>query len=297
MLLAPLVLVASTLASEIPPVPTSGHALYDYAGVVEAADAARIEALAADARGASQAPIVVVTIREAFTFQGGGVDELAHTWFDAWHIGTLHQDGANKGILVLVAVDDRRARIELGADWGHGWDEAAAGIMQKDIVPNFRDGHGSAGLVAATESLRDMVASSPDGPPLLSGITGAVRDVFPWSALPGWMALLLILVGSVMLAMGLFPPINRRVALGGMVLLLVATFTLVAVALGVVVLVALGQQLGLWDILLRQAARRRRYSRLRGGFGGGGGGAFRGGFGGGGFGGGFSGGGGASGGW
>jgi len=97
--------------------------------------------------------IVVVTINSIKDFPGtsnGTIEEFAAGLFDAYGIGNMPK---NDGVLLLVAVKDRKARIELGAGYGRRRDSDSRRIMDKKIVSNFRKERYAKGIIEGTESL------------------------------------------------------------------------------------------------------------------------------------------------
>ena len=78
--------------------------------------------------------------------------------FDQWGIGheKLGDTTWNTGILLLVSKGDRKARIELGAGWGREQDQLCRQIMDEYIVPKFKEGNFSGGIVLGVESLAKM---------------------------------------------------------------------------------------------------------------------------------------------
>jgi len=109
------------------------------------------------------APIVVATfpsLRQVGA-QNIGIERYSTELFNRWRIG---RNDANGGILLLVARDDRKVRIELGRDWRHDYDGAARKINQTVILPAFKRGDFSGGIVSGTEALAQM-ANWPNGSP------------------------------------------------------------------------------------------------------------------------------------
>lgn len=106
-------------------------------------------------------PIIVVTIESMAKYGGENatIEEFARTLFDQWEIGQamLQNKPHDRGILLLVSRDDRAARIELGTGWGLGYDRNATWIMENRIIPLFKDGKFSQGIVAGVTGLEDMV--------------------------------------------------------------------------------------------------------------------------------------------
>lgn len=97
--------------------------------------------------------IAVVTINSIKDFPGTSnrtIEEFATALFDAYGIGNMPK---NDGVLLLVARMDRKARIELGAGYGHRRDSDASRIMNKKIIPSFKKNLYGQGIIKGTESL------------------------------------------------------------------------------------------------------------------------------------------------
>ncbi len=160
-------------AIEIPPRPAiDGHGefIQDLATLLTDAPGARRSIAAAQkvAFEKHDVPIIVVTISQMSHYGGQGVrlESFVREWFNAWEIGTMDRPGGNnRGILLLVSVVDRQARIELGGDWGLGFDKSCQQIMDLRIVPNFKKQDYAAGITAGVEALADMAAKGPSGTP------------------------------------------------------------------------------------------------------------------------------------
>lgn len=97
--------------------------------------------------------IVVVTIRSIRDYPGTpnrDIETFARALFDAYGIGNMPR---NDGVLLLVATQDRRVRIELGAGYGHERDGDAADIVNRRILPSFREGDYAKGITRGTQAL------------------------------------------------------------------------------------------------------------------------------------------------
>ncbi len=165
------VLLASTQAFgqvEIPPVPDGGHYILDRANVVSQDAGEHIGEIQRVAAEQHRTQIVVVTIDNMRSYGGGSmaIEEFARQWFDEWGIG-IRRGGElyNRGILLLVSVGDRKARIELGAEWGHRWDAYCKRVMDEMIVPQFKSGDYSLGIIRGVDALSKMAERGPDADP------------------------------------------------------------------------------------------------------------------------------------
>jgi len=124
----------------------------DFAGVVDPASQAHLEAYAADLRRATGAEIALVTIP---SLQGEPVADVARTIARAWGVG---QKGANNGILLLLAIHDRRSRLEVG----YGLESVLPSSLDERVLSQMRPAlraqqYGEA-MMAAAEILGGAVA-------------------------------------------------------------------------------------------------------------------------------------------
>ena len=111
-------------------------------------------------------PFFIVTIESMhqYTSQSITIEDFAGALYDQWGIGSLRKNGKpwNKGILLLVSQLDRKARIELGGGYGREMDEECQAIMDDEIVPYFKEGKFSAGILAGVIAL-DKMARENEG--------------------------------------------------------------------------------------------------------------------------------------
>jgi uncharacterized protein len=151
----------------VPPRPTKY--LTDNAGVFEA-ERGRVvnEKLAAHERATSNQILVDVEKRlpPATT-----IEDFAHAAFRQWGVG---QKGKNNGVLLLVFVDDRKMRIEVGYGLEGAIPDAAAHRITDEIIkPWFRKDDYAHGIEAGVDAL--LAAASGEGN-RGTGRTAAERD-------------------------------------------------------------------------------------------------------------------------
>lgn len=134
--------------------------ILDRAGLLNPADAEKIRALSDSLLTDKAAPIIVVTIDSMSTYGAGNlrIETFARLLFDQWGVGPakVGDTSWNYGMLLLVSRDDRKARIELGAGWRRDKDVAAQQIMDDLIIPKFRQGDYSGGILAGVEGLNKL---------------------------------------------------------------------------------------------------------------------------------------------
>ena len=120
----------------------------DNAGVIDAATETSLTAKLAAFEARSSDQIVVATIR---SLGGEAIEPFANRLFRAWGLG---QAGEDNGILLLVAVDDRKMRIEVGYGLeGTLTDLHSKLIIENTMVPAFRAGDFSGGIDRAVDDI------------------------------------------------------------------------------------------------------------------------------------------------
>ena len=141
-------------AITFPDKPDSKDFFVDKAGLLNQKDAETINQIALDLLLKDQVPIFVVTINSLSEYEAAGysIESYAADLFDHWGIGS---EETNYGMLLLVSSRDRKARIELGAGYARVYDREAKVVMDTLIVPNFKRGMFSEGIV---EGVRGMEA-------------------------------------------------------------------------------------------------------------------------------------------
>ncbi len=233
---------AAWAAQPIPPPPPGDDYLLDAAGLITPGDEAQVRAAQRAALNQSNSPIVVVTVSSASDYGEPNIDALATRWFNTWGIGTLGlQGGANQGILLLVGVQDRHARIELGGDWGHDWDAHAQQIMNGTIVPKFKAGDFSRGITDGVGKLAEMAKLGPHSHPPGDFLERRVRPMCKYSVLDPTQFLGLAGLGLALLLLGIFGRTNVSGLLigAGLGLIVFAAFTY---ALIIVLALAFGRR-------------------------------------------------------
>jgi uncharacterized protein len=138
----------TALAQKSLPAPNPPRLVVDNAGVLDSYDRDQLEKKLQDLDNASSNQIAVVTVK---SLNGESIEDVAVNTFRDWKIGNKK---TNNGVLVLVAVDDRKVRIEVGYGLeGAIPDITANDIIRKDIAPAFEQKNFYGGLNQATDDL------------------------------------------------------------------------------------------------------------------------------------------------
>lgn len=143
----------ATAAPQIPPKPTAAAGIYvqDYAQVLSSEDKRRLLSIGQELDNKTTAQLAVVTVK---TLDGQPIEDYALAILREWGIGSKEK---NNGALIVVAVQDRRSRIEVGYGLeGLLTDGLTGRIQDQAMIPYFRKGNYAAGIVngyAVTASL------------------------------------------------------------------------------------------------------------------------------------------------
>lgn len=148
--------------------------ILDLANQVDADDEEAIRSECDALLSETGSPLIVVTIEAMSRFSGDSsmrIESFATKLFNQWGIGHAAIEGRphNRGMLLLVSRDDRKARIELGAGWSAAINAQAEWIMDGTIIPRFKRGEFSEGIKAGVLALAAMARGpaaqmSPDDP-------------------------------------------------------------------------------------------------------------------------------------
>ncbi|HOG82417.1 MAG TPA: TPM domain-containing protein [Smithellaceae bacterium] len=134
--------------------PRRGTAVNDFAGVIDAANAVKMESLAREILQKTGMSVVVVTMPEL-----GSAEEInlyATGLYQAWGIG---KKGEDKGVLILLAVKERQIRIETGYGVEGDLTDGIVGlILDRYVVPHLKAGKTGKALYNAMYSCGVVVA-------------------------------------------------------------------------------------------------------------------------------------------
>lgn len=85
------------------------------------------------------------------SLEGDTLEEFSHRVATAWKLG---QKGTDNGVLLLVAIQERKVRIEVGYGLeGTLTDARSARIIRNDIVPRFRAGDLPGGIAGGIDAI------------------------------------------------------------------------------------------------------------------------------------------------
>jgi uncharacterized protein len=142
--------VSLALAQSGYPQPTNTH-VNDLAHLLTPADTTLIFQLLADLKTQNGIEATVVTLNSIHDYPTGdeSIEAFATHLFNIWGIG----DKASKGVLILVAAQDRKVRIELGAGYESQYNDEMQQVINEQMLPAFKQGDYSRGLYQGTRAV------------------------------------------------------------------------------------------------------------------------------------------------
>lgn len=156
-------------------IPAMDSPVVDTTGTLDANARAQLDA---QARALQQRKGAQLQILMVASTQPEDIDSYAVRAFEQFKLG---RKGISDGVLLVVAKDDRRVRIEVGYGLEGAITDAQAGrIIQEYITPKFRTGDYAGGLSEASAMLTQLIDGEPLPPPLADQSGGDAPDEDNW---------------------------------------------------------------------------------------------------------------------
>lgn len=124
----------------------------DFAGVLDGASKQTLENYAANLERVAGAQMAIVLVP---SLDGEPIEDAANRLYREWGIG---QKGKNEGILLMLSVNDRKSRAEVGYGLEPVITDGEAGGILRSIRPILRQGNYGGGLLAAAEEIGRQIA-------------------------------------------------------------------------------------------------------------------------------------------
>lgn len=144
-LVAVLCVALSALALTFPPL--SGR-IVDQAGIIDAAAELNLEPKLRELEDKSGIQLVVATVK---SLEGSDIETYANQLFRTWKLGEAKN---NNGVLLLVAPNERKVRIEVG----YGLEKTLTDALSKVIIvnaitPRFKSGDFAGGVTRGVDDI------------------------------------------------------------------------------------------------------------------------------------------------
>ena len=158
-------------APNIPPKPTTSIYVQDYANVLSPQTEERIQSIGTQLRQVTTAQVVVVTVP---TIGASSIEEYSTALFRSWGIGDKTK---NNGVLILLAVNDRQSRIEVGYGLeGAIPDGVAKRLSQTHLIPNLKNNDFDKGALLLYNAIVSEAAMEYDALDKMTTLERKFRD-------------------------------------------------------------------------------------------------------------------------
>ena len=145
-------------AETLPPPPTAYF--NDYAGLVSAADAQRLDAKLRQFAEQTSTQVVVAVFKG---LPSPSLEDFTIRTAESWRVGRKDWDN---GAVLFVFVDDRKMRIETGYGLeGALPDQLAGRILDEQVRPRFRSGDWAGGIEAGIDGIFAATRGEYKAPP------------------------------------------------------------------------------------------------------------------------------------
>jgi uncharacterized protein len=159
----------------------------DYAGVLTPAERDRLETQLTEREAVTGAQMVIAVFK---SLEGESLEDYGIRLAQQWRVG---QKSLDNGVILLVFLDDRKVRMEVGYGLEPVIPDAVAGRIIRDVIgPRFREQRYAAGLEAAVQAVFERVDTKTDPG------KRAPQQRDPGFS-PLWMFLIFIVIGSLLL--------------------------------------------------------------------------------------------------
>lgn len=151
----------------------------DYAGVLGDTSALEAKLAAEEQRAGNQ--VVVLTVAD---LGGQDIESYANAAFHQWRLG---HKGVDNGVLIVLAVKDRRARIEVGYGLeGDLTDVASSLILREQMHPLFAQGDYAGGINAGVDGVLGVLAGAT--------VTATAESTPHQNGVPIWISIFLFVL-------------------------------------------------------------------------------------------------------
>ncbi len=194
--------LSPVLAYTTPGTPTGF--VNDFADILSPEQEAQLEAKLYTLATTNGSEIAVVTISN---LTGDTVENFAVSLFADWGIGKKGQDN---GLLLLVAVEERAVRIEVGYGLeGTITDAQSYWIIRDIITPAFRDGDYNLGIAGAIDKITEAITGGV--------VLPSAEEPVPPNADTSEATGILMIVSTLLIGLAMFLAQSKSFWLGGII--------------------------------------------------------------------------------
>jgi uncharacterized protein len=180
------VVCAHARAESVSQLPTPTSYVEDFAGVIDANSKQQMEQLSREVYQQAHATIEVVTIH---SLDGESIEQFATDLEDKWKVGPK---GSDRGVLMLLAINDRKRRIEVGYGLEGILNDAKVGDIGRGMVPWLQRGEYGPGLLEAQQQIAGVIAA--DAHVTLAPFQQPVPQPAPQRSRNDWLGIVIFFV-------------------------------------------------------------------------------------------------------
>lgn len=184
--------VAAAWATDYAALQPEGY-VSDFARVVAPAERTALEQYCARLEAQTGAQLAVVTLD---TISGEPIEDVANSMFRRWGVG---QKGKNEGILLLLVIQDRKMRMEVGYGLEPIIPDGFAGSVLRSMRPSLREQRYGEALIEAVRTAGSRIAEAKGvnlDTSLPARRTHRTRQSIPWPLVMFGIFILLLLLGG-----------------------------------------------------------------------------------------------------
>jgi len=142
-----------SLAEQVSQLPKPTDYVNDFAHVLSPDAVAKLDRICAELdHSQANAQVAVVTVRN---LDGEDAADWANQLEDKWHMG---KKGSDRGLLVLLAVDDHKYRIDVGYGLEGILNDARVGDIGRSMVPSLRAKDYDGAILGSVGQLAKIIA-------------------------------------------------------------------------------------------------------------------------------------------
>ena len=149
-----LITSACIFALDIPVL--SAH-VNDYAGVMKNADKRKAEEYLSALENTTGIQIAILTIP---SLEGESLESYSYNVAEKWQLG---QNGKDNGALLLVAMKEKKVRIENGYGLEDTLTDTKSGLIIRNVIlPEFRNGNYSEGILRGVQNMGGIASGNAE---------------------------------------------------------------------------------------------------------------------------------------
>lgn len=179
-------------AQGVLPVPALSSHMMDSTATLSSAQQQALDSKLAAFESSSGAQVVVLMVP---TTQPEDIASYANRIGDAWKVG---RKGVGDGVLLVIAKNDRKIRIEVAKSLeGAIPDLAARQIIDTAITPRFRQDDYAGGVDAGVDRIMGLIKGEALPAPAAQAGMGTSRDDFEWGPILAFLFFAVMIGGGI----------------------------------------------------------------------------------------------------